>query len=116
MNKKVMVSELMYSKIKEAYNQSIKEEYTEEDKERFFNVYSENIKKALEKRDFNLVKANAYFLCKVFGCEDSDSVINEYNKEVMANMEKKYGKEKAKAVYYATANKYGYDPETFKKK
>ena len=111
-----MVSELMYAKIKEAYNQNIDEEYSEEEKERFFNVYSRNIHKALEEKNFKAVKANAYFLCKVFGCEDSDSVINEYNKEVMASMEKKYGKEKAKAVYYATANKYGYDPETFKKK
>lgn len=41
-------------------------------------------------------------------------ILSEYNYEVMQSMIKKYGKEKGKQVYYATANKEGRNPETFK--
>lgn len=37
-------------------------------------------------------------------------------KEIISKFQKKYGKKKGKSVYYATANKEGRDPETFKKK
>lgn len=37
-------------------------------------------------------------------------------KDIIKKFQDKYGKEKGKNVYYATANKEGRDPETFKKK
>lgn len=36
--------------------------------------------------------------------------------KVKAEMEKQYGKEKGERVFYATANKQGRKPETWKKK
>lgn len=42
-------------------------------------------------------------------------IISEYNLHVMQSMIKQYGKEKAKDVYYATANKNDLNPETFEK-
>ena len=36
--------------------------------------------------------------------------------DIIKDFQKEYGKEKGKRVYYATANKQGRDPETFKKK
>jgi len=36
--------------------------------------------------------------------------------EIISKFQKKYGKEKGKQIYYATANKEGRNPETFKKK
>ena len=39
-----------------------------------------------------------------------------YGRKAMKAMKEKYGPEKGKDVYYATANKEGRDPETFKKR
>jgi hypothetical protein len=47
--------------------------------------------------------------------EELDGIISEYNKSVMNSMADQYGADKAKEVYYATANKQGRDEETFKK-
>jgi hypothetical protein len=45
-----------------------------------------------------------------------EDIMSEYDKSVMNKMIEKYGKKRAKAVYYATANKQGRDPETFELK
>ncbi len=36
-------------------------------------------------------------------------------KEIISKFQKQYGKKKGKQIYYATANKQGRNPETFKK-
>ena len=43
----------------------------------------------------------------------NESVIIE-KKDIIKNFQKQYGKKKGKNIYYATANKQGRDPETFK--
>lgn len=44
-----------------------------------------------------------------------DNVMSEFNKDVMSSMSKEYGADKAKQVYYATANKQDRNPENFHK-
>jgi hypothetical protein len=44
---------------------------------------------------------------------DDSLNLNEVNNKVYKKFVKAYGKKKAKAVYYATANKQGRDPETW---
>ena len=36
-------------------------------------------------------------------------------KEIIEKFQKEYGKKKGKSIFYATANKEGRDPETFRK-
>lgn len=44
-----------------------------------------------------------------------DTVMSEFNKDVMKSMSHQYGADKAKQIYYATANKQDRDPEDFHK-
>lgn len=36
-------------------------------------------------------------------------------KNIIRKFQKRYGKKRGKSIYYATANKQGRDPETFRK-
>jgi len=36
-------------------------------------------------------------------------------KDIIRKFQKKYGKKRGKSIYYATANKQGRNPETFRK-
>jgi hypothetical protein len=48
--------------------------------------------------------------------KEFNEILAEFDKSVMDKMIKQYGEKRGKAVYYATANKQGRDPETFEKK
>ena len=50
------------------------------------------------------------------GVNETKTPVKEYNKKMMGNMEKQYGKKKGKEIYYATVNKNNLNPETGKKK
>ncbi len=109
MNKKIKISETLYNEIQENMG---KANYPE-DIEVQLRTYEENILNGLNKHDFRTV---IFFAKKALNLLQEPEELYEYNKDVMKSMEEKYGKKKAKAIYYATANKEGRDPETFKMK
>ncbi len=104
MNKKIKISEMLYNEIQENMGNFGKKEMNPVE----LDVIKEKIYLAMKENKFEDVIYLAHMAKKAL-----QYPLNEYNKEVMASMKKQYGEKRGEAVYYATANKEGRNPETF---